>query len=91
MIAQALIRRPRVLFLDEATSALDNATQRIVIDSTRALRATRIVIAHRLSTVMDADRVIVMSDGRIAQQGPPADLLADAHGLFHQLIRRQIQ
>jgi ABC-type bacteriocin/lantibiotic exporter with double-glycine peptidase domain len=91
MIAQALIRRPRVLFLDEATSALDNATQRIVIDSTRALRATRIVIAHRLSTVMDADRVIVMSDGRIVQQGPPAQLLADQQGLFHQLIKRQIR
>ncbi|MCQ4079533.1 NHLP bacteriocin export ABC transporter permease/ATPase subunit [Streptomyces sp. RB6PN25] len=91
MIAQALIRRPRILFFDEATSALDNETQRVVIDSTRQLRATRIVIAHRLSTVMDADRVIVMADGRIAQQGPPAELLADAGGLFHALVRRQLQ
>ena len=90
MIAAALIRRPRVLFLDEATSALDNGTQRMVIDSTRALRATRIVIAHRLSTVMDADRVIVMAEGRIVQQGPPAELLADTGGLFHELVRRQI-
>lgn len=70
MIAQALIRRPRILFFDEATSALDNETQRTVIDSTRALNATRIVIAHRLSTVMDADRVVVMADGHIVQQGP---------------------
>ena len=70
MIAQALIRRPRILFFDEATSALDNETQRIVIDSTRTLNATRLVIAHRLSTVMDADRVIVMADGRIVEQGP---------------------
>lgn len=90
MIAQALIRRPRILFFDEATSALDNETQRVVIESTRALRATRVVIAHRLSTVLDADRVIVMSDGRIAQQGPPAELLADTGGLFHELVRRQI-
>ncbi|MCC2273993.1 NHLP bacteriocin export ABC transporter permease/ATPase subunit [Streptomyces sp. ET3-23] len=90
MVAQALIRKPRILFLDEATSALDNETQRIVIDSTRALRATRIVIAHRLSTVMDADRVVVMSEGRIVQQGPPAQLLADTAGLFHELVRRQI-
>lgn len=91
MIAQALIRRPRVLFFDEATSALDNETQRTVIDSTRALNATRVVIAHRLSTVMDADRVIVMSEGRVVQQGPPAQLLADTGGHLHELVRRQMQ
>ncbi|WP_449486672.1 NHLP bacteriocin export ABC transporter permease/ATPase subunit [Streptomyces avidinii] len=90
MIAQALIRKPRVLFFDEATSALDNEAQRVVIESTRALRATRVVIAHRLSTITDADRVIVMADGRIVQQGPPAELLADTAGLFHDLVRRQL-
>ncbi|MEV3858724.1 NHLP bacteriocin export ABC transporter permease/ATPase subunit [Streptomyces sp. NPDC050095] len=90
MIAQALIRRPRLLFFDEATSALDNETQRIVIDSTRALRATRVVIAHRLSTVLDADRVIVMSGGRIVQQGTPVELLADTQGRLHELVRRQM-
>lgn len=90
MIAQALIRKPRVLFFDEATSALDNEAQRVVIESTRALHATRIVIAHRLSTIMDADRVIAMADGRIVQQGTPADLLADTSGLFHELVRRQL-
>ncbi|MFH8463194.1 NHLP bacteriocin export ABC transporter permease/ATPase subunit [Streptomyces sp. NPDC017991] len=91
MIAQALIRRPRILFFDEATSALDNETQRTVIESTRALNATRVVIAHRLSTVMDADRVIVMEDGRIAQQGTPAQLLADTGGRLHELVRRQMR
>ncbi|MGW1254673.1 NHLP bacteriocin export ABC transporter permease/ATPase subunit [Streptomyces sp. NPDC002513] len=90
MIAQALIRRPRILFFDEATSALDNETQRTVIESTRALNATRIVIAHRLSTVLDADRVIVMEDGKVAQQGPPAELLADTGGRLHELVRRQM-
>ncbi|MFF9102703.1 NHLP bacteriocin export ABC transporter permease/ATPase subunit [Streptomyces rubrogriseus] len=90
MIAQALIRRPRILFFDEATSALDNETQRTVIESTKALNATRIVIAHRLSTVLDADRVIVMEDGRVAQQGPPARLLADTGGRLHELVRRQL-
>ncbi|MGW2824562.1 NHLP bacteriocin export ABC transporter permease/ATPase subunit [Streptomyces sp. NPDC001443] len=90
MIAQALIRRPRILFFDEATSALDNETQRTVIESTRALDATRVVIAHRLSTVLDADRVIVMEDGRIIQQGPPAELLADTGGRLHELVRRQL-
>ncbi|MEU9916943.1 NHLP bacteriocin export ABC transporter permease/ATPase subunit [Streptomyces sp. NPDC051001] len=90
MIAQALIRRPRILFFDEATSALDNETQRRVIESTKALDATRIVIAHRLSTVLDADRVIVMEDGKVAQQGPPAQLLADTGGRLHELVRRQL-
>ncbi|MFC8995622.1 NHLP bacteriocin export ABC transporter permease/ATPase subunit [Streptomyces rochei] len=90
MIAQALIRRPRILFFDEATSALDNETQRRVIESTKALDATRVVIAHRLSTVLDADRVIVMEDGKVAQQGPPAELLADTGGRLHELVRRQL-
>ncbi|MFD9223120.1 NHLP bacteriocin export ABC transporter permease/ATPase subunit [Streptomyces sp. NPDC060064] len=90
MIAQALIRRPRILFFDEATSALDNETQRIVIESTRRLSASRLVIAHRLSTVMDADRVIVMSDGRIVEEGAPSELLARAGGHLHELVRRQM-
>ncbi|MFE3938179.1 ATP-binding cassette domain-containing protein, partial [Streptomyces goshikiensis] len=91
MIAQALVRKPRILFFDEATSALDNEAQRVVTESTRALRATRVVIAHRLSTIMEADRVIAMEDGRIVQQGPPAELLADPSGLFHDLVRRQLR
>ncbi|MEV4877783.1 NHLP bacteriocin export ABC transporter permease/ATPase subunit [Streptomyces cyaneofuscatus] len=90
MIAAALIRRPRILFFDEATSALDNETQRTVIESTHRLDATRLVIAHRLSTVMDADRVIVMAEGRIVEQGRPVDLLAKAGGHLHELVRRQL-
>ncbi|MFI5727194.1 NHLP bacteriocin export ABC transporter permease/ATPase subunit [Streptomyces cyaneofuscatus] len=90
MIASALIRRPRILFFDEATSALDNETQRTVIESTQRLDATRLVIAHRLSTVMDADRVIVMAEGRIVEQGPPGELLARAGGRLRELVRRQL-
>ncbi|MDT0405440.1 NHLP bacteriocin export ABC transporter permease/ATPase subunit [Streptomyces edwardsiae] len=90
MIAQALIRRPRILFFDEATSALDNETQRTVIESTKALEATRIVIAHRLSTVLDADRIVVMEAGKVVQQGPPGLLLADTGGRLHELVRRQL-
>ncbi|WP_189782161.1 NHLP bacteriocin export ABC transporter permease/ATPase subunit [Streptomyces capitiformicae] len=90
MIAQALIRRPRILFFDEATSALDNETQRTVIESTRALNATRVVIAHRLSTVMDADRVVVMEDGKVAEVGAPGRLLANTGGRLHELVRRQM-
>jgi len=89
MIAQALVRRPKILFFDEATSALDNETQRIVTESTRTLEATRVVIAHRLSTVLDADRIVVLDQGRIVQNGSPAELLADENGLFHHLARRQ--
>jgi NHLM bacteriocin system ABC transporter ATP-binding protein len=91
MIAQALIRRPRVLFFDEATSALDNATQAVVAESTRALSVTRVVIAHRLSTIMHADRVVVMSEGRIVEMGSPDELLGDEQGLFHQLVQRQMR
>ncbi|MFE9371136.1 NHLP bacteriocin export ABC transporter permease/ATPase subunit [Streptomyces sp. NPDC006711] len=90
MIAQALVRRPRVLFFDEATSALDNETQRVVTESTRSLAATRVVIAHRLSTVLDADRVIVMAEGRVVQEGPPAALLSDPGGRLRELVRRQL-
>ncbi len=91
VIAHALIRKPRILFFDEATSALDNETQRVVTESTRRLQATRVVIAHRLSTVLDADKVIVLNGGRIEQFGSPSELLADSAGLFHQLVRRQMQ
>ncbi|MEV7187760.1 NHLP bacteriocin export ABC transporter permease/ATPase subunit [Kitasatospora sp. NPDC093102] len=90
MIAKALVGQPRILLFDEATSALDNETQRIVTESTRKLRATRIVVAHRLSTILLADRVIVLDQGRIVQDGAPAVLLADRDGLFHQLARRQL-
>ncbi|TYC70786.1 NHLP bacteriocin export ABC transporter permease/ATPase subunit [Streptomyces sp. CB01881] len=89
-IAHALIRRPRILFFDEATSALDNETQRIVTESTQRLNATRVVIAHRLSTVLDADKVVVLAEGRVAECGPPSELLRDSTSLFHQLVRRQM-
>jgi ABC-type bacteriocin/lantibiotic exporter with double-glycine peptidase domain len=90
VIANALIRRPRILFFDEATSALDNATQRIVTASAQRVDATRVVIAHRLSTIMEADNVIVMACGRVVQQGPPAKLARDRDGLFHRLVQRQL-
>lgn len=90
MIARALVARPRIVFFDEATSALDNPTQRLVAESTRKLSATRIVIAHRLSTVADADKVIVLDQGRIVQQGRYEELLADENGLFARLASRQV-
>ncbi|MCB5163516.1 NHLP bacteriocin export ABC transporter permease/ATPase subunit [Streptomyces bambusae] len=90
MIARALVARPRLVFFDEATSALDNPTQALVAESTRRLNATRIVIAHRLSTVVDADRIVVMDRGRIVQQGTYEELIADPEGLFARLAGPQM-
>ncbi|GIE91023.1 ATP-binding cassette domain-containing protein [Actinoplanes regularis] len=90
LIARALIHHPRVLFFDEATSALDNRTQEVVTSSTRQLAASRIIIAHRLSTVRDADTILVMDRGRIVQRGDYDMLMADRDGLFHRLASRQL-
>jgi len=89
MIARALVNRPRFVIFDEATSALDNPTQRIVAEATRALNATRVVVAHRLSTIQDADRIIVMDAGSVVQVGTYDDLMADHEGVFAELARRQ--
>lgn len=89
MIARALIGRPRIVLFDEATSALDNRTQAVVMQSLDRLSATRVVIAHRLSTVERADRIFVLEHGRIAESGSYAELLA-GNGPFSRLARRQI-
>lgn len=89
LIARALAQGPRVLFFDEATSALDNATQAVVSASLDRLQATRVVIAHRLSTVINADRIHVMVAGRIVQSGTYAALMAE-DGVFRDLVRRQL-
>jgi NHLM bacteriocin system ABC transporter ATP-binding protein len=88
LIARALALRPRILLFDEATSALDNRTQAIVSESLEKLNVTRIVVAHRLSTIRNADRIYVLQNGRLVQQGN-FDQLAQQPGLFSQLIQRQ--
>ena len=88
VIARALIRTPRILMLDEATNWLDNESQAKVMENLAALTATRIVIAHRLSTLRRADRVYVMRAGRVVQSGA-FDELAESEGEFRELIRRQ--
>jgi ATP-binding cassette subfamily C protein len=89
LIARAVVNRPRILFFDEATSALDNRTQAIVSESLGKLQATRIVVAHRLSTIINADRIYVLDQGRVVQEGKYESLLADG-GLFADLVRRQV-
>ncbi|BAZ17758.1 ABC transporter-related protein [Calothrix sp. NIES-4071] len=88
LIARALALRPRILLFDEATSALDNRTQAIVSESLEKLNVTRIVVAHRLSTIRNADKIYVLQNGKLVQQGN-FDQLAQQPGLFSQLIRRQ--
>ena len=88
LLARALIANPRILLLDEATSALDNVAQAAVLKELAALQATRIVIAHRLNTVRDADRIVVLERGRIVQQGTFRDL-ASKRGSFSAMLARQ--
>lgn len=88
MIARAIAGKPSVLMFDEATSALDNITQKIVSDSLDSLKCTRIVIAHRLSTIRNCDRILMLDDGRIAEQGTYEELIAKG-GLFAKLVERQ--
>ncbi|MCQ2138140.1 MAG: ATP-binding cassette domain-containing protein [Bacteroidales bacterium] len=88
LIARAVISKPKVLFFDEATAALDNITQRKVVDNLASFGCTRISIAHRLSTVMDCDRIIVLDKGRIIEDGTPEELLS-RKGFFYKLSIRQ--
>jgi ABC-type bacteriocin/lantibiotic exporter with double-glycine peptidase domain len=88
LIARALLTRPRILFFDEATSALDNRAQQIVTESIDQLHATRVVIAHRISTILNANRIYVMEAGRVVQSGTFEELMS-VPGLFAELARRQ--
>jgi ABC-type bacteriocin/lantibiotic exporter with double-glycine peptidase domain len=89
MIARAVARRPRILLFDEATSALDNQSQAIVSTSLGNLNVTRIVIAHRLSTVRQADRIIVLVDGKVVQTGNFKEL-SNTPGTFASFAQRQL-
>lgn len=89
LIARAIVHKPRIILFDEATSALDNRTQAIVSQSLKALNATRVVIAHRLSTVMHADRIFVFDRGSLVETGAYDELMAQG-GLFAQMAKRQL-
>lgn len=89
LIARALLRNPSVLVLDEATSALDNITQKQVLDNVLNLNSTVIMVAHRLSTVMQFDRIIMLKDGNIVESGSYDELMAE-NGLFAELVAKQV-
>ena len=77
------------MYLDEATSALDNRSQAIVTQSLDRLQATRVVVAHRLSTIMNADMIVVLVDGRVVEVGNFKELMS-LKGHFAELASRQI-
>ena len=87
-IARALARRPAILLLDEATSHLDTDSEREVLEELEHLRATRLVIAHRLSTVVRADKILVMENGAIVEHGRHDELLA-REGRYAELVHAQ--
>ena len=88
MIARAIAPKPSVLILDEATSALDNKTQKQVSDALDRLHCTRIVVAHRLSTIRNCDRILVMDKGTIVEEGTYGELI-ERGGYFAELVARQ--
>lgn len=91
-IARALLKDPAILLLDEATSALDSQSESLVKDALNRLMQSRttLIIAHRLSTVKDANRLLVLDRGRVVQSGTHHDLLKKDQGIYSELIKNQV-
>ncbi|XP_051194142.1 ABC transporter B family member 11 [Lolium perenne] len=90
-IARAILKNPSILLLDEATSALDAESERVVQDALNNIMVNRttIIVAHRLSTVKNADTISVLHRGQLVEQGPHAELIKDSNGAYSQLLRLQ--
>lgn len=89
MLARAFLSQPKCFILDEATSALDNGSQMSVMESLSEVRATKVVVAHRLSTIQSADRILVLDRGTIVETGTFDELIAH-NGFFADLVRHQL-
>lgn len=88
LIARAIASKPDILIFDEATSSLDNITQQRITDALEALHCTRIVVAHRLSTIQKCNRILVLENGKIAEEGSYSDLI-EKDGIFKGLVEGQ--
>ena len=90
-IARAILKNPKILILDEATAAMDTATERKIQEALSYLTRgkTTIMIAHRLSTLRDADELIVIERGRVAERGTHKALLENSEGIYHKLFTLQ--
>jgi ABC-type multidrug transport system fused ATPase/permease subunit len=91
-IARAILKDPRILILDEATSALDSSSEAAIQAAMEPLMRgrTSFVIAHRLSTVLSADKILVLDNGRLVELGTHSELLA-RNGLYAELYRQQFE
>jgi ABC-type multidrug transport system fused ATPase/permease subunit len=90
-IARAILKDPQILILDEATSALDSESESLVQRALENLRVSRttLIIAHRLSTVKNADRILVLDKGEIIQVGSHEELILNKDGFYNKLIKKQ--
>ena len=91
-IARAILRNPKILILDEPTSALDAKSEKFIQESLEKLmiHRTTFIIAHRLSTVRRADKILVLENGKIVEQGKHQDLIKIPNGVYRQLYEYQI-
>jgi ABC-type transport system involved in Fe-S cluster assembly fused permease/ATPase subunit len=92
-VARTILKNPPIILLDEATSALDNQTERMIQKSIKAVcqNRTTLVVAHRLSTIVDADEILVVKDGKIVQRGTHKKLVEDKDGVYYGLWTRQAE
>jgi ABC-type multidrug transport system fused ATPase/permease subunit len=92
-IARAILKNPKILILDEATSALDAESEKLVQDALNELMKDRttIIIAHRLATIRNADKICVLNEGKVVEEGTHEELISNKNGIYHNLVRLQLE